>query len=218
MLVFARDAEGDGAAMDDDHVRDEAITLLVAGHETTGATLAWAWSLLAAHPDVAARLHAAIDAAVGDRDPTVEDLPALEYARMVFAEALRLYPSATALPRQAVKPVVLGGYTVPKGAVVMAGAWSCHHDARFWDDPEAFRPERWAAEAKATRPKFAFFPFGGGARVCIGEAFAWMEGTLVLATLARRWTAAAAAGHTVVPEALFTVRPKGGLPMVLTRR
>ncbi len=224
MLVFARDAEGDGTpgsdggGMSDEHVRDEAITLLVAGHETTGATLAWAWALLAEHPDVAAKLRAEA-AALGepDRDPTVEDVPRLPYARAVFAEALRLYPSATALPRQAVKPVVLGGYTIPKGAIVMAAAWSCHHDARFWDEPAAFRPERWldgAPEATA-RPKFAFFPFGGGARVCIGEAFAWMEGTLVLATLARTWTATVVPGHAVIPEALFTVRPKGGLPMVL---
>jgi cytochrome P450 len=223
MLVFARD-EGDGTAgsggggMDDEYVHDEAITLLVAGHETTGATLAWAWALLAEHPEVATKLRAELDAVLGDRDPTVDDFPNLEYARNVFGEALRLYPSATALPRQAVKPVVLAGYTVPKGAIVMCAAWSCHHDARFWDDPEAFRPERWTAEAKATRPKFAFFPFGGGARVCIGEAFAWMEGTLLLATLARRWSASVAPGHTVIPEALFTVRPKGGLPMVLSGR
>ncbi|MFN7142547.1 MAG: cytochrome P450 [Myxococcota bacterium] len=218
MLVFARDAEGDGAAMSDEHVHDEAITLLVAGHETTGATLAWAWSLLDAHPDIAAKLRAEIDAVCGDREPTVEDVPRLTYAEMVFAETLRLYPSATALPRQAVKPVVLGGYTVPAGALVMAGAWCCHRDPRFWDEPEAFRPERWTPEAKAARPKFAYIPFGGGARTCIGEAFAWMEGTLVLATLARRWSASVAPGHVVVPEALFTVRPKGGLPMVVTRR
>ncbi|MDP2317337.1 MAG: cytochrome P450 [Pseudomonadota bacterium] len=224
MLVFARDAEGDGTpgtiggGMSNEHVHDEAITLLVAGHETTGATLAWAWALLARHPEVATRLRAELDAVLGDRAPTVEDAPKLDYARNVFAEALRLYPSATALPRQAVKPVVLGGYTVPKGAIVMCAAWACHHDPRFWDDPQAFRPERWTAEGKATRPKFAFFPFGGGARVCIGEAFAWMEGTLLLATLARQWSASVAPGHTVVPEALFTVRPKGGLPMVLAPR
>ncbi len=218
MLVFARDAEGDGAAMADEHIHDEAITLLVAGHETTGATLAWAWSLLDANPDVAAKLHAEIAAAVGDRDPTVEDLPKLKYAEMVFAETLRLYPSATALARQAVKPVVLGGYTVPTGAVVMAGAWTLHRDPRFWDEPEAFRPERWAPDVKAARPRFAYFPFGGGARVCIGEAFAWMEGTLILATLARRFAARVAPGHAVVPEALFTVRPRGGLPMLLAPR
>lgn len=218
MLVFARDAEGDGAAMSDEHIHDEAVTLLIAGHETTGATLAWAWHLLDANPDVAARLREELDTALGDRDPTVEDLPRLKYAEMVFAETLRLFPSASALPRQAVKPVVLGGYTVPKGAVVMTGTWAVHHDARFWPDPEAFRPERWTPEAKAGRPKFAYFPFGGGARVCIGEAFAWMEGTLVLATLARRWTAASEAGASVVPEALFTVRPKGGLAMTLSRR
>lgn len=218
MLVFARDAEGDGAAMDDEHIRDEAVTLLIAGHETTGATLAWAWWLLSCHPEVADRLAAEVNAATGGAPPTVADLPRLSYAEGVFAETLRLYPSAVSLPRQATRDVVLGGFSVPKGAIVMPATWCTHRDPRWWEEPLAFRPERWTAEERAKRPKYAYFPFSGGARVCIGEAFAWMEGTLVLATLAQRWRARLRPGHTVTPEALFTLRPKEGLPMTLERR
>jgi len=204
--------------MSNEHIHDEAVTLLVAGHETTGGTLAWAWWLLATHPEVAERLRVEVDEAVGDRTPEVADVPRLRYAEMVFAETLRLYPSAMVLPRQARNPVVLGGYTVPAGAIVMVAAWCTHRDPRFWDEPDAFRPERWTPEARAARPKYAYYPFGGGARICIGEAFAWLEGTLVLATLAQRWHADMVPGQTVVPETLFTIRPAGGLQMVLSRR
>lgn len=217
-LVFARDTDGDGAAMDDEHLHDEAVTLLIAGHETTGATLAWAWFLLAQHPAIADRLADEVRAAVGDRSPEVEDLPRLRYAEWVFAEALRLYPPAVSLPRQATKPVQLGGFTAPRGTLVMVATWCTHRDPRWWDAPLAFRPERWDPAVKADRPKFAYYPFGGGARMCIGEGFAWTEGTLVLATLAQKWRAKLADARTVTPEALFTVRPKGGMPMVVERR
>lgn len=217
MLVFARDVEGNGAAMSDDHVHDEAVTLLIAGHETTAGTLAWAWWLLSQHPDVAEKLRREVQEVAGDREIVASDVPRLKYAEGVFAEALRLFPSAMALVRQATKPVEMRGYTIPKGAVVMAAAWVTHRDPRFWDAPERFMPERWTPEARASRPKFAFYPFGGGARVCLGEAFAWMEGTLVLAALAQRWKATPLPQFEAVPEALFTVRPKGGLPMTLHR-
>lgn len=218
MLVFARDAEGDGAAMSDALLHDEAVTLLIAGHETTGSTLAWVWWLLSQHPEVQARLHEEVNMALGGRVPTMEDLPKLKYAEWVFAEALRLYPAAMALVRQAVKPVELGGYQLPKGAIVMALAWCTHRDPRWWEAPLEFRPERWAPEVKALRPRFAYYPFGGGARVCMGEAFAWMEGTLVIPMLAQQWRVEAVPGHVAEPETLFTLRPRGGVPMVLRRR
>ncbi len=218
MLVFAKDAEGDGAAFTDAEVHDEAITLLVAGHETTGAALAWAFHLLSQHPEAADRLAREVHEAVGDRLPTVADLPKLGYAEGVFAEALRFYPPALTLPRQAKKDVQLGGYAVPKGSIVLAAAYCTHRDARFFPEPLAFRPERWQEVPRKDRPKMSYFPFGGGARVCIGEAFAWMEGALVLATLVSRFRARGVPDHQVEAESLFTVRPKGGLPMVLEAR
>ena len=217
-LVFARDVDGDGAAMSEEHLRDEAVTLLIAGHETTAATLAWAWLMLAQHPEVADRLAAEVNEVTGGRAPTVEDLPRLRYAEWVFHETLRLYPSALAMPRQAQKPVVLGGYTLPKGAIVMVSAWCAHRDPRHWEQPDRFNPDRWAPEVAAKRPKYAYFPFSGGARSCVGEGFAVVEGTLVLAALARTWKAALKPGYKPEIESLFTLRPKGGLPMTLSRR
>jgi cytochrome P450 len=217
-LLSARDLEGDSAAMSPEHVHDEAITLLIAGHETTGATLAWAWHLMALHPDTADRLAAEVRAAVGDAPPDGQDLPKLSYARWIFAEALRLYPPAIALPRQAQRSVVLGGYTAPEGTLVMVATWCAHRDARWWDAPLEFRPERWDPARSSARPRFAYFPFGGGSRACIGEEFAWNEGALVLATLAQRWRAKGVPGPELRPEALFTVRPRGGLPMVVEAR
>ena len=215
MLVFARDAEGDGAGMDDAHIHDEAVTLLVAGHETTAAALAWAWALLAEHPDVHDRLCAEVDAVCGAGPVTVADARRLPYTTGVFAEALRLYPVAPGMPRVPSRDVEIAGVAVPKGAIVMLSTWVTHHDPRWWPEPDAFRPERWSAEQRAARPKFSFFGFGGGARVCIGEAFAWMEGTLVLAHLARRWRPERLSDAPIQTESLFTLRPKGGLPMTL---
>jgi cytochrome P450 len=217
-LLQARDAEGDGAAMSSEHVHDEAVTLLIAGHETTGATLAWAWHLMALHPEIGDRLAAEVHAVAGDAPPDGRNLPKLTYARWIFAETLRLYPAAIALPRQAQKSVALRNYTVPKGTLVMVATWCAHRDPRWWEEPLEFRPERWNPLHASDRPKFAYFPFGGGARTCIGEEFAWNEGALVLATLAQRWRAKGAPGREVRPEALFTVRPQGGLPMVVEAR
>jgi cytochrome P450 len=173
---------------------------------------------MALHPEIGDRLAAEVHAAVGDAPPDGRDLPKLTYARWIFAEALRLYPTAVALPRQAQKSVVVGGYTAPKGTLVMVATWCAHRDPRWWERPLEFRPERWDPVRPSDRPKFAYFPFGGGARTCIGEEFAWNEGALVLATLAQRWRAKRVPGREVRPEALFTVRPRGGLPMVVEVR
>ena len=173
---------------------------------------------LPAHPEVTARLQAQLDEVLGDRPPQAADLPRLTLCDQVFAETLRLYPSAMALPRQAVKPVTFGAYTFAPGTLILAAAWCAHRDPRFWDEPLSFRPERFTAEASAGRPRFAYFPFGGGARVCIGEAFAKMEGSLLLATLLQRFTPERLSDTAPIPETLFTLRPKGGLPVRLQRR
>ncbi|MCB9797773.1 MAG: cytochrome P450 [Alphaproteobacteria bacterium] len=216
MLLAARD-EQDGRSMDLAHVRDEAVTLLVAGHETTAATLTWAFWLLDQHPEVAARLRQEIEAATGGRPPELEDLPQLGYARRVFAETLRLYPSAVALPRQAAKATTLRGHEIREGTMLLLGAWVVHRDPRFWEQPERFDPDRFLPERSEGRPKHAYLPFSSGARTCIGEAFAWMEGTLVLSALAQAWAPRLEEGHVVQAEALFTLRPKGGMPMVIGR-
>ncbi len=184
MLLAAGD---DGVAMDDRQIRDEALTLLLAGHETTAVALAWTWWLLARHPQVQARVHAEIDAAIGTRAPRFDDLAALPYLRDVVAESLRLYPPAWAVGRRAIEPVALGTWQIARGALLVASQYAVQRDPQWWRDPDAFRPERWSNGETATLPKFAYFPFGGGTRVCIGEAFAWTELVLVIAAIARRF-------------------------------
>lgn len=181
LLLAARDE--DGSAMDDRQVRDEALTLFLAGHETTANALAWSWYLLAGNPEAEARFHAEVDSVLRDRLPGAADLPSLPVTRQVFAEAMRLYPPAWAVSRRAIEPVTIGGYPVPAGSGVLAAQWTLHRDPRFFPDPLAFRPERWTEDFESRLPKLAYFPFGGGPRICIGMGFAWMEGILLLATL-----------------------------------
>ena len=210
MLLAARD-EDTGEAMTDEEVRDEAMTLLLAGHETTAAALAWTWLLLAQHPDVEARLHAEVDAL--DGPPSFEALDRLPYTRQVFAESMRVYPPAWAVGREAARDTTLGGHAVPKGATVLFAPYFLHRDPRVWDEPEAFRPERFAPEARAGRHKFAYLPFSAGRRGCIGEQFAWVEGVLVLATIAQRWRLRLA-GERPESHASVTLRPAGPLLLV----
>lgn len=181
-LLEARDEDGGG--LDDVDVRNELITFVLAGHETTSSALTWAWYLLARNPHVEAKLHAELDEVLGDRAPTIDDLPRLRYTSNVFAESLRLYPPAAAFARRPIEPVVIGGYHIPARASVFVSPFVTQRNPRYFADPLAFRPERWD---EAAPPKFAFFPFGGGAKMCIGEPFARTEGVLVLATIARRW-------------------------------
>ncbi|HEX7120588.1 MAG TPA: cytochrome P450 [Longimicrobiales bacterium] len=219
ILIAARDTAGDGGGMTDRQLRDEIVTLMMAGHETTANALTWSWLLLSRHPHVETKLHAEIDRVLGDRPPEVSDLPKLTYTRSVLAEALRLYPPAWILERQAVADFEAGGYTIRRGSLLLASQYLVHRDPRWWPDPERFEPERWLTDAPPSRPKFAYFPFGGGTRICVGEHFAWMEGTLVLATLARRWHLRFERPTDPEPEPLVTLRPKGGLPMrALARR
>jgi cytochrome P450 len=218
MLLLAQDEEQGSGGMTDQQVRDEAITLFLAGHETTANLLTWTWYLLSQNPQAEAKLHAEIDTVLGDRLPTFEDVAKLRYAEMVLAESMRLYPPAWILGRTALEDCEIGGCTVPRGSLVLMSQYIVHHDARFYPEPDKFDPERWTPEARETRPKFAYFPFGGGTRVCIGEAFAWMEGVLALTTLAQRWQPRLAPGHPIELHPLITLRPKYGMKMTLEKR
>ncbi len=216
LLLAARDE--DGSLMDAAQVRDEALTLFLAGHETTANALAWSWYLLARHPEAEARFHAEVDAVLGDRLPTAQDLADLPRTRQIFAESMRLYPPAWAVSRRAIEPVAIGGYPVSAGTGVLASQWVAHRDPRFFPDPLAFRPERWTEEFEAGLPKLAYFPFGGGPRLCIGMGFARMEGVLLLATIGRRWRMRLVPGQRVEPHPRITLRPKNGVRVTLNRR
>jgi cytochrome P450 len=216
MLVSARDVEGDNAGMTDEQIRDEAMTLLLAGHETTANGLTWTWYLLSQSPEAAARLHAEIDTVIGARDASSADLPRLPYARAVIAESMRLYPPAYLVGRRALEPYAIPGtdYVVPARTVVLISQYLLHRDPRFWDEPERFMPERWLDEERAERHRYAYFPFGAGPRVCIGEHFAWMEAILALATIAQRWQLRLVPGQKIEMQPIITLRAKNGIKMV----
>ncbi len=212
MLLEAQDDDGSG--MTDRQLRDETMTLFLAGHETTANTLCWAWHLLARHPEVEARFHAELDAVCPDRAPTVADLPRLTYTDQIITETLRIYPTVWLLGREAVAPVTIGGRSVPLGTTMWMSQWVVHHDPRWFDGPEEFRPERWADGLMERLPRYAYFPFGGGPRVCIGNRFAQMEAVLLLAGLARRHRLRRVPGCSVRPLPTITLRPDG--PMLMT--
>jgi len=217
MLLLAQDEEGDGGGMSDQQVRDEAMTLFLAGHETTANALAWTWYLLAQHPGVASNVHRIVDEVLGDRLATADDYPRLQYLEMVLAESMRLYPPAWAVSRLAMEDVDVGGWRVPRDAVAVVSQAVMHRDPRFWPEPERFDPMRFAPDAKLARPKFAYFPFGAGPRICIGEGFAWMEGVLILATIAQRWSMDLVS-RDVAAKASITLRPRGGIHLGVRRR
>jgi cytochrome P450 len=217
LLLHARD-EDDGSRMTDQQLRDEAMTLFLAGHETTALTLSWAWYLLACHPEAEDRLLAEARAVLDGRSLTVEDLPRLRHTEGVVQEALRLYPPAYVVGREAIQDCEVGGYRVPGGTTLLMSQWVVHRDARYFDEPEKFRPDRWVGDLAQRLPRFAFFPFGGGPRVCIGNTFAMMETVLVLATIAPRFRFTVLPGHPVVPWPTFTLRPRHGIRAVLTPR
>lgn len=214
-LLEARDTDGDGQGMSDLQIRHEALTLFMAGHETTANALAWTWYLLSQHPRVEAQLQRELKTVLGDHPPTVDDLSQLTYTRQIMTEAMRLYPPAWILGRRALNEYAIGEYTLPANCVVLISQQIVHRSPRWYMDPERFWPERWNDDFRQQIPKFAYFPFGGGPRNCIGEAFAWMEGMLLIATLAQKWRFRLMPGHPVVPEPLITLRPKYGLQMQL---
>jgi cytochrome P450 len=215
MLLLARDEET-GAGMTDRQLRDEVMTFLLAGHETTAVALSWAWYLLDRHPAVAERLRAEVAAAIGTRTPTVEDLPRLRYARMVVEESMRLYPPVWGFMRQAIGEDQVGGFRIPKRAVVTISPYVTHRHPAFWEDPERFDPERFAPELVRSRPRYAYLPFSGGPRLCIGNEFALMEAQLVVAMTVQRYRLHVVPGAHVEPESRLTLRPRGGLPMAVS--
>jgi cytochrome P450 len=213
-LLHARDEET-GEAMSDRELRDEVMTLLLAGHETTAAALAWAWSLLARNPEAADRLRDEAAGVLGDRPPTSEDLARLTYARMVFDETLRLYPPAWGQPREAIDDDEIGGYFIPRGTVVGPSQWVTHRRPDLWDDPDRFDPERFSPGRSEGRHRFAYYPFGGGGRACIGAPLATAEAQVALACLGRRFSFSLAPGHPVEPDPTFVLRPKHALMMTV---
>lgn len=217
MLLHAQDE--DGSRMTAQQLRDEALTLFLAGHETTASSLSWTWWLLAQNPEVEAKLHAELDAVLNGRVPTIDDLPKLKYISCILSESMRVYPPAWAMARLAVEDHELGGYPVPKGTGIAAAQWVVHRDARWYENPERFIPERWeSGDLLRQIPRFAYFPFGYGPRQCIGNTFALMEANLVLATIAQRFRFRLVPGHTVVPLASITLRPRHGLHVVAEAR
>jgi cytochrome P450 len=218
MLLLSHDIEGDGGRMSDQQVRDEAITIFLAGHETTANALTWTWYLLSQNPAVEEKLHRELDEVLESRIPTFDDVPNLRYTEMVLTEAMRLYPPAWALGRYAVQDTEIGGYRVSKKSLVLMSQYVTHHDSRYFPDPLRFDPSRWTAEMRESRPQFSYFPFGGGPRRCIGEGFAWLEGVLLVATIAQKWRMRLAPGFRVALKPLITLRPKYGMKMVLERR
>src|SRR6266513_2646706 len=216
MLLSAQDE--DGSRMTDQQLRDEAITLFLAGHETTASTLSWTWWLLAQNPEVEAKLHAELDAVLGNRAPSLDDLPRLAYTGHVITESLRLYPAAWGMARLAVEDHEIAGYPVTKGMGVAMAQWVVHRDPRWYDAPQEFLPERWENDLWKRLPRFAYFPFGGGPRQCIGNAFALMEATLILAMIARKFRLRLVANHPVAPLASITLRPRHGVRVTLESR
>lgn len=218
MLLMAQAEDGSGV-MSDQQVRDECITLFLAGHETTSIAMSWTFYLLSSHPEVEERLHAEVDRVLeGGRAATAADVPRLEYTRRVLAESMRLYPPAPAFGRQAVRDTSIGPYRIRKGDVVLVAAMAMQRQARWFPEPDRFDPDRWNPELAAERPKFSYFPFGGGVRKCIGEPFAWMEGILLLATFVQRWRFALAPDARIGMDPKITLRPRYGMRMVLHRR
>ncbi len=226
MLLLARDeGEGEadrprppGAGMTDAQVRDEAMTIFLAGHETTANALTWLWYLLGQAPEIERRLHEEVDRVLQGRLPTLADVAALSFVEQVVTEAMRLYPPAWIIGRRAVQEYRFREYLASAGSLFIMSPYVMHRDARAFRDPERFDPDRWTPEFKAGLPPFAYLPFGGGARRCIGESFAWMELVLVASTIAQQWRLTPVPGHPVVPQPVVTLRLKHGLPVVLSRR
>jgi cytochrome P450 len=209
MLLRAQDA---GAGMTDTQVRDEVITLFLAGHETTSNALTWAWYLLSQNPAVRDAWQAELDTVLGDRPVSVEDLPDLPFTDGVLHEAIRLYPPSWAMGRTALEPHEAGGYRIPAGATAVVSPWLLHRDDRWFPEPAEFRPGRWPA---GPDPRHAYVPFGAGPRMCVGEPFAWMEAALLLVTIGQRWSLDLAAPDRVQLQPVVTLRPRNGMPMIL---
>lgn len=219
MLLMAQDDESSAhASMTDKQVRDESMTLFLAGHETTANALMWTWYLLATHAAAEARLHAEVDEVLQGRPPTFADIPRLIYTERVVRESLRMYPPAWIMSRLTIDPFELGNRYICRGDLLIMSQWVMHHDSRYFSRTEHFDPDRWTPQAIEALPRFAYFPFGGGARVCIGESFAWTELILVLATIAQQWRLRYEGAQAPVPLPVITMRARDPMPMRVERR
>ena len=217
MLLQAQDEES-GRKMTDQHLRDELMTLFMAGHETTAGALGWTWALLSQNPEAEATLHAEIDSVLGDRLPTVSDLPSLTYTRAVVDESMRVYPPVWVVGREAIESFEVGGYRFPSGMTAYMPQWVIHRDPRWFDEPESFRPERWLDGRLDSLHRYAYFPFGGGPRICVGNNFALMEAVLVIATVARKFRLKLTHDAIINPLATMTLRPEHGVKVTLIAR
>lgn len=200
------------------YLRDQIITIFLAGYETIANALSWTWYLLSQNPQAEEKLHSELDTQLVGRLPTVDDLPGLRYTEMVLAESMRLYPPAWAMGRRALRDFALGPYFLPARTTVLMSQYVLHRDPRYFPDPLRFDPERFTPQARAARPRLAYFPFGAGPRQCIGESFAWMEGVLALATIGQKWKLRLAPGQKIEPQPLITLRPRYGLRMIAENR
>jgi cytochrome P450 len=216
MLLAAHDE--DGSQMTDRQLRDEVMTIFLAGHETTALTLSWVWYLLAKNPEVERKFHEELDEVLNGRLPTVDDLPLLKYTEMIAKESMRLYPPAYGLGRQPLEDCEIGGYLVPRKSQVFMFPWALHRDPRFFEEPQSFRPDRWTEAFTNSLPKYAYFPFGGGPRACIGNYFAMMEVVLLLATIGQRFRFSLASEQSIDLLPAMSLRPKGDINVTIHSR
>jgi cytochrome P450 len=219
-LLQAQDEESGIGKMSDQQLRDEVMTIFLAGHETTSNALTWTLYLLSNHPEVEAKLDQELQSVFGEGRliPSSEDFPKLEYTIKILTESMRLYPPAWALGRQAINDCSIDRYTVKAGSIILMSQFVMHRNPLFFAEPDRFYPERWTPEFKRQLPKFSYFPFGGGKRGCIGESFAWLEAVLLISTICRTWKMVVIPGHNIALKPLITLRPKYGMPMLLTRK
>ncbi len=217
-LLLAAQDEDSGQRMNDEQLKDEALTILTAGHETTGAALAWTWYLLGEHPEVQQQLHDEVAGHLQGRLPTIEDLASMPLVTAVFEETMRLYPPAWGMPRETIEPDTICGYPIPAKSTIVLSQMLAHRHPDFWRQPDAFDPARFLPPNNQGRPKFAFFPFGGGPRICIGNQFAMVEGPLALAAIIQRFRFDLVPNQRIEPDPTFTLRPKYGVQMVVRKR
>lgn len=218
MLLEAQDEGSDGSTMSNKQLRDEALTLFLAGQESTANSLTWTFYIIAQNPEVENRVHEELVSVLNGRPPCLDNIGKLSYTQKVFKEALRLYPPAWAVARRAIEDYTVGGYFVPAGTDVFMSQFVVHRDPRFYKEPLRFDPDRWTQDFESSLPKFAYFPFGGGPRRCIGEPFAWMEGVIIIAAVMADWKMRLVPNQKIVPDALITIRPKNGMKMIVEKR
>lgn len=218
LLSMLLGAQEDGRRMSHSQVRGEALTLLLAGHETTAVAMTWTWYLLSQHPEIEARLHHELDTVLEGRPPNMEDLESLPYTKQVLAESMRLYPPAYMLDRHPSEDIFIRGYRVPRGSYIFVSPYATHRDPALYADPERFDPDRWLPEREQELPRFAYLPFGVGPRACIGQSFAWIEASLALATVAQQWRFELCPGQVVDTNPKVTLRPRYGMRMTARRR